>query len=385
MVEAAAVTPTRATAWRAAQRALPALLYLAIRFVGIGVLALFQPGNLTNALTKWDGQWYLGIAAHGYANAPNYLTDADGTRTSDTPLAFFPGYPFLVHLVDYLPGVGLASAGVLVSLAAGIPIAYGLVRIGELVPRHGSRTVGLLLVALFSAAPMGIVLGMAYAEAVFCAFAVWSLVFVLRKQWILAGALAALAGLVRPSAVALVAAVSLAALVAVLRNPRDWRAWLGGLLGPLGVLGYALWVGARTGSLTGYFSLQRTSWGTYFDGGASVFRFAVRTLSTGSHPFEVVTVGIVLAALAVFAVAVHQRLPWPLLVYSAGVLIMALGMNGLMGAKARLLLPAFVLLLPVAIGLAKRTTTTVLATLTAVTLASGWFGAYALSVWPYAM
>lgn len=385
MVDAPAVTPAQATARRTLHRAVPALLYLAIRFLGIGVLALFQPGNLTAALTKWDGQWYLGIAANGYGHVPGYLTDAHGVRTPETPLAFFPGYPFLVHLVDYLPGVGLASAGVLVSLAAGIPTSYGLVRIGELIPRHGSRDVGLLLVALFSAAPMSIVLSMAYGEALFCAFAVWSLVFVLRKQWILAGTLATLAGLVRPSAVALAAAVSLAALVAVLRRPREWRAWVGGLLAPVGVLGYALWVGARTGSLTGYSALQRASWDTYFDWGASVVRFATRTLSTGSHPFEVVSVALMLAAVALFAVAIHQRLPWPLLVYAAGVLVMALGMNGLMGAKARLLLPAFVLLIPVAIGLAKRTRMTVVATLLGLTLTSGWFGAYALTVWPYAM
>ena len=53
--------------------------------------------------------------------------------------------------------------------------AYGLVRLAELMP-GGSRRAGLLLVALFAAAPMGVVLSMAYTEALFCALAVWALV-----------------------------------------------------------------------------------------------------------------------------------------------------------------------------------------------------------------
>ena len=65
--------------------------------------------------------------------------------------------------------------------------AYGLTRLGELVP-GGSRRAGLLLVGLFAAAPMGVVLSMTYTEALFCALTAWALVGVLRRQWVLAGA-----------------------------------------------------------------------------------------------------------------------------------------------------------------------------------------------------
>ncbi len=76
---------------------------------------------------------------------------------------------------------------------------------------------------------------------------------------------------------------------------------------------------------------------------------------------------------------------WPLLVYAAVVLAVNLGANGVMNSKARLLLPAFVLLLPVAIGLARRRTALVVLTLIALTAFGAWFGSYAITVWPYAI
>ncbi|WP_037347643.1 hypothetical protein [Sciscionella sediminilitoris] len=377
--------PASDTLRRVYHLAAPALLYLLFRAVGVLLLSWFAPGSVPNALTKWDGQWYLGIAAGGYSGVPGYLTDAHGMRSPETPIAFFPGYPSVVHLLGYLPGVGLLGAGLLVSLASGVGLAYGLLRLGEALPKHGSRTIGMLLVALVGAMPMSIVFSMAYAEAMFCALAVWSLVFLLRRQWVLAGLLCSFAGLVRPSGLALAAAVMLAALAGVIRSPRSWRIWLGGLLAPIGVVGYAAYVGARMGSVFGYPMLQRMGWDTYFDWGISGVRFAITALTTQRNAFEVITVGLALAALVLFAVAIYRRLPWPLLVYAAGILVMDLGMNGLMGARARLLLPAFVLLIPVAVGLAKRSRPTAICTVLGLLLASGWLGAYALNVWPYAI
>jgi hypothetical protein len=56
-----------------------------------------------------------------------------------------------------------------------------------------------------------------------------------------------------------------------------------------------------------------------------------------------------------------------------------------MNSKARLMLPAFMLLAPVAVGLARRRPSTIAATLIAVTLVSSWFSAYALVVYRYAI
>jgi hypothetical protein len=64
---------------------------------------------------------------------------------------------------------------------------------------------------------------------------------------------------------------------------------------------------------------------------------------------------------------------------------MDLGANGLMNSKARLLLPAFTLLIPPAMALAKRRPGTVVTVLVGVVVASAWFGAYSLTGWHYAI
>jgi hypothetical protein len=64
---------------------------------------------------------------------------------------------------------------------------------------------------------------------------------------------------------------------------------------------------------------------------------------------------------------------------------MDIGSNGLMASKARLLLPAFVLLIPIAVGLAKRRTSTAVITLGCLALVTAWFGAYSLTVWSWAI
>lgn len=373
----------------------PALVYLTIRQVSLLVLAWMSAAtgvSTRGALTSWDGSWFLGLATGGYDGVPAALTDAFGMRTDQTSLAFFPGYPALIAALSWLPGIGVLTAAFVVSVGAGVVAAHGLARLAELVPR-GSRRAGLVLVALFAASPMSIVLSMTYSESLFCALAAWCLVGLLRRQWLLAGMCSAVAGLVRPTAAALAAAVLVAAVVAVWQDHSnqhrgDWRPWAAGLLAPAGLAGYFAFVAARTGHWNGWFVLQERGWDSRFDGGSATLRFTVDVLTSAPSLLEVTTVWLLAGAvlLLVLCALDWRRSPtWPLLVYAAMVLAMDLGSNGLMNSKARLLLPAFVLLVPVAIGLARRRTTTVALTLTALTAFGAWFGGYALTLWPYAI
>jgi hypothetical protein len=377
--------PWRTWRWLLTKLA-PCLLYLGIREAGLLMLAWMagrDGTSVTGALTSWDGQWYLDIAADGYAGVPGRLTDAFGRRTVDTPLAFFPGYPALVRGVSFLPGVDVVAAALTVSIACGIVCAYGLARLGTRV--GGSSRVGLILVALFAAAPMGIVLSMAYSEALFCALAAWALVGVLERRWLLAGVCALAAGLVRPTAAALVVTVVVAAIVALVRRQDGYRPWLGIVAAPLGLLGYLGFVAVRTGQVTGWFVLQRQGWDSTFDGGVATVRFGLDVLASGRSVLEVATVGFLVVAIALVVVCVRQRLAWPLVGYGALVLAMDLGSNGLMNSKARMLLPAFTLLLPVAVALARRRPGTVVAVVGGLAVAGAWFGAYALTGWQYAI
>ena len=179
------------------------------------------------AARRWSPSCAAGTAC-GCSASPGTATTACPSRSSTpsagTPrtraYAFFPGYPAAIAAV----GAADRREPRRRRAARHRPWPGWWRRTGwsgspRLVP-GGSRRAGLLLVALFAAAPMGVVLSMAYTEALFCALAVWALVGVLRGQWLLAGLCSAAAGLVRPTGSALALAVGLAALVAVVAAAR---------------------------------------------------------------------------------------------------------------------------------------------------------------------
>jgi hypothetical protein len=389
----AEVTERRESTWtarRVGTLLAPALIFLGIRELGLLVLTWMASRNnhsVSEALRSWDGQWFLAIAGGGYAGVPDGLVDAFGQRSAETPLAFFPGYPTVVRwfaAIDGSGGIGLVTSALTVTIASGVVCSYGLARLGRHI-RGGSQRTGLILVALFAATPMSVVLSMAYSEAMFCALAAWALVGVLERRWLLAGVCCALAGLVRSTGAALVLAVCLAAVIAIVSRKGSWRAWVGAVLAPAGLIGYLVWVGTRTGEWNGWFALQERGWGTGFDSGAATLRFSLDALADARSVLEVTTVALIVVALILLVIMIVRRVEWPLVVFAAGVLAMDLASNGLMNSKARLMVPAFTLLIPVALALAKRRQSTMILTLCGLAVASSWFGAYALTSWGYAI
>ncbi|GEL23610.1 membrane protein [Pseudonocardia sulfidoxydans NBRC 16205] len=366
----------------------PAAIYLAVRLVGVLALvwlSLTYGVSPVDRLRAWDGDWMLAIAQYGYSGVPERMLDGHGRHTPFTALAFFPGYPMTITVVAPLLGGNEVAAALVVSLLAGIAAAYGLTRIGELVP-GGSRRVGLLLTALFAAAPMAVTLNMAYTEALFCALAAWSLVGLLQRRWLLAGVMCGLAGLVRPTSEALVLAVVVAAVVALVMRRDGWRPVAGALLSVAGVAGYLVFVAVRTGELTGWFTVQSTGWDGGVDGGVASVRFIVATLtSRDAALMYYVSAVVLIGVLVLFGLSVAARLPVPLLVYGGAVVATVWLSSGVMASRPRLLLPAFVLLLPIALGLAKRRPATAVSVVVVAALASAWFGAYSLTVWRYAI
>jgi hypothetical protein len=383
-------TPPRWTVRRVGRLLAPALIFLGIREFGLLVLtwmAAATDRSVTEALRSWDGQWFLAIAKDGYQGVAPELVDAFGRRSAETPLAFFPGYPTLVRWLagfDGDSGIGLVTASFTVTIISGVACSYALLRLGERI-RGGSRRTGLILVALFAATPMSIVLSMAYSEALFCALAAWSLVGLLERRWILAGVCCAAAGLVRSTGAALVLAVGIAVIIAIVKRRDGWRPWVGGAIAPLGLVGYLWWVGAQTGEWDGWFTLQERGWGTGFDGGAATIKFSLEALADARSVLEVTTVGLIAVGVALLVIAIVRKVEWPLVVYAAAVLAMDLCANGLMNSKARLMLPAFTLLIPIALALAKRKPSTMLVTLGALAVAGSWFGAYSITSWGYAI
>ncbi|WBC15087.1 hypothetical protein O7600_29180 [Micromonospora sp. WMMA1998] len=352
--------------------ALPALVgYLAVRSLGLVTLWLWaravgaRPGAL---LTESDGEWYLRIAQHGY----------DGYERTQSDMAFFPLYPHLVGALEPLTPLGARATALAVAGVAALAAAWGLFAIGE---HLYDRRVGILLAVLWGSLPHSIVQNMSYSEGIFTAFAAWCLYALLRGDWLVAGLLSLAAGLTRPTGSALLAVVCVAASIAVLRRRDGWRPWAALLLAPAGWLGYLAWVGWRTGRPDGWFHIQDAGWGTTFDLGVDTVRVGQRVLAHPSALAMYVVTLVVLVALALFVLGALDRQPWQLLLYSGLILLTTLGAAGYYHAKARFLLPAFPLLLPVAVALARAGWARAVTVLAPLAILSAYFGGYVLMIW----
>jgi hypothetical protein len=363
----------------------PGAVFLGVRLVGVLILAgigAARGRSLIPTLHSWDGDWYLRIAATGYS-ALSAGVDANGHTAVDTTMAFFPGYSIMIDLVGALTRLAPIAAGLLIIAVAGVAAAYGVTRICAVL--EYPQWTGLICVALFAATPMAVTLSMVYTEAMFTALAVWALVGIINRNWLLAASCCAFAGLVRPTAAVLVAVLGVALVVSVVRGRNHPAVLLYAAPGASGLVGYYAFVVSRTDNLSGWFELQKAGWGTAFDFGRDSAQFVWQVLTSDAPLMETANVATMLGAIALVVIALRERLPWPLAVYGIGIVVMTIGSSGVTYSKMRLLVPAVTLLIPVAAGLARRRPGTVIAVLAVAALASGWFGAYALTDWRYAI
>ncbi|MEU9979632.1 hypothetical protein [Streptomyces sp. NPDC050856] len=362
---------------RSLRYAAPALVgYLAVRLSGLLVLArwahLKDHGVWPTLARSWDSNWYLGIADHGYQ-------DDLGTRTDSNNLAFFPLYPLLVKAVAGVTPGSRASVGLVLAVCFSLVAAWGVFAVGD---RLYGRRAATALTVLWGAAPVAVVQWMAYTESLFTALAAWALYAVLTGRWPWAAGLAVLAGLTRPTGIAVAAAVTVTGLLAAVRH-RHRAALVAALTAPLGWLGYVMWVGARVGRWDGYFAVQRL-WRNQWDGGAGTLRELRGLLAYDRNPqlFLVAVSVVLVASAALFVVCLADRQPPALLVFSGVLLLVVLGSGGVYFPRARFLLPGFPLLLPVAVAVCRARPVVAALVLGAATASSAWLGGYMLLVWP---
>ncbi|MFF1694198.1 glycosyltransferase family 39 protein [Streptomyces sp. NPDC058257] len=371
---------------RALGHASPALLaYAAVRLFGALVFALWARGEHRDVwhllAESWDCDWYLKIADTGY-------THTLGTRIDANNLAFFPLHPLLIRAGSVLVPGPRGAVGLAVAVVCSFLAAWGIFAVGD---RLYGRRAGVLLAALWGSLPVALVQWMGYTESLFTALTAWALYAVLTGRWIWAGTLAALAGLTRPTGVALAAAVSLTALLTLWRQGRQerpeegrriaLRTLLGALIAPLGWLSYVAWVGVRLGRWDGYFAVQAL-WHNEWDGGVGTLR-TVRDLLSVERPqlFLMMVTATLLASAALFVLSVGDRQPLPLLLFTGLLLLIVLGSKGVYFPRARFLLPAFPLLLPLAAALARARAHVAVTVLVAAAVTSAAFGGHMLLGW----
>ncbi len=126
-----------------------------------------------------DSGWYHFITAKGYI-------------AQDTP--FFPLYPMLIRAVHALAGLGITSAGLIVSNAAFVIALFLLLRLFRRVTNPSAARWG---VALFALYPMAIFDSSMYTESLFVALIAGTWLALVDRRWWLAGMLGFFAVLTR--------------------------------------------------------------------------------------------------------------------------------------------------------------------------------------------
>ena len=367
---------------RALGQAAPALLaYAGVRAVGL-LLMVVHAGphrTLTRLASLWDAWWYGQIMRTGYS-----ATKGMGHHgVVYSARAFFPLFPWLAEPFHRLLPISAGFSLLIVSWTASLVAAWGIYACAALVL---DRRAGVVVAVLWGALPLAAVENMAYSEALFTALCAWSLYAALTRRWFWAGWLGILAGLTRPTAMALTGALGVAALAELVRWWRDrqrlplpWRPVAGTLLSLAGWVGYILWTGWREHSWTAYFRIQ-SAWNSSFDGGATTLHWFTHLLGhyhkgVGYTDRNLIMAATVLGYLVLFAASVVRRQPLVLVAFSAAMLVVDLGNAAPYPPLARFLLPAFPLLFPLAERLARiRDRRVLVALLALAALASGWHG-----------
>jgi hypothetical protein len=362
--------------FRSSTAAIAMAVYAATRIISVWTFAVLLPlrgfrairaEGIWSYLTRSsDAAWYATVAQHGYqASSP-------GT------FHFYPGYPAAIDAIAWIPGVGVARAGIAVTLISGLVAAAGLAQL-SLRLTDDSR-ISVLVVALWAVAPGAMVLSMVYSEALLCALAVWALIAMVDRRWIRAGVLTMLAGTVHSSAVALMAALGIAALAALVESARTGRLSAGSwvrpvaavVICPLGLIGFSLFVSVGLRYPGGWFAAESDS-GQHIVWGRSLWHAAVSTLSA-PNAFNLLFVLAVLAGVALAAWTLTERIPVHLKVYIlCTVLLAVLTGPGFLGSKPRILLPALILGYPLAKILAPARTYVLIPMFVVLAAASAWF------------
>jgi hypothetical protein len=147
---------------------------------------------------QFDAGWYDVVATRGY-----YLI------TGQSPVAFFPAYPFVVRWLEPLLGGRFAVTGTLVTFVCGVAAVALFARWcrDRLAQPAAYAAVALLVVYPYSYYLVGAI----YADAFFLAFTLGAFVALERGHPVLAGVLGAIATATRPVGPAVVLGLALRA------------------------------------------------------------------------------------------------------------------------------------------------------------------------------
>jgi hypothetical protein len=354
--------------------------YLALRVLAsvsyACCVAVFGRYGGRTLFTPEDSGWYRIIAEHGYDQAL-------GVRYHGSVYGFFPLYPLVMRYGSDATGLSVDQVGLAVTWLAAAAAAWAAYELGA---RLRSPRTGMLLACLWALVPSAVVESVMYADTLSIALAAWALLAMLRRRWLTAGVLGALAGSARPTTVAAAAVVSLAAFAAYARpaegRERSWRMLAAGLLAPAGAAAFLTYVAVRGSSAKAYVNDQAAGWGNHPDYGISTLRHLYAGLGfTGDPayrtPAAVISTVVILAVPVLIGIQIRQRQPWPLIAYTVLLTLVVYGDDHFYTTTPREVLPLLpVLLAPAALLERIRRRTALVGLLAVLAAASGWYACY---------
>jgi len=307
-------------------------------FSALAAATLVHGDDLSAFLRMWDGTWYELIATDGY---PDHVYGNDGQPIG--LFAFFPIYPLLVRGLHELTFLNIGDAATVVSLAAALVLAALLwVYVRDLTDNGtADRTV-----ALFAFFPGAFVLTVHYSDGVMLCAAVACLLALHRRHWLVAGLAGALCTAARPNGIVIVACCAFVAFMEIRRN-HDWRALLAPALAPLGIVVHFLYLWRLTGHAFPWYVAEHEGWLDEFELNAVVDRMQYLWYHQMSDRQGYLIAAMLLFTLVTLVLLLRSRLPGEVVVWTVGILVLALG-STVLGLRPRFVMTAFPLFIPLA-------------------------------------
>lgn len=323
--------------------------FVAVKAGFVAALAAVVGAFPLAKLTAFDAGWYLTVINGGY-----HLEERSN-------LAFFPLLPLLAKLPM---AFGLSPQWALLTVAwvGSVVAVLGIHRVGT---ELGSPAVGFWLAFCWAVAPRAHVQAMGYAEGWFTAFIAWGLWAMVTNRHLLAGAMGLLAGLTRAPSLVYVAVLGLWWLVGVLQHQRArdpserWQLdrLAAALLGSMGFIAFWSYIAYRTGSFWGYLDVQE-GWNS-LTGSPATHLIKLWQVVTGGlegatwdeHGTSSIALVLVIVLVVIMIVSREHWLATSMVVLA---LLLTLVQQEYYHSKARMLMPWFMVWLPVARWLARQ-------------------------------
>jgi hypothetical protein len=143
-----------------------------------------------------------------------------------------------------------------------------------------------------------------------------------------------------------------AALLELQKRRRDKSALIALLTAPLGMIGYIYWAGTQLDGWNSYFKVTE-GWGNGLDGGAAFASWITEFFKDGQPIVGFLILLAIGLLIALLWGLWRKSVPTPIFVYALTLVLISLATSGYFGSKPRYLLPAFPLLIPIAIYLNK--------------------------------